>query len=132
MTTVGILRQIRRERLNQDTRWGEQNHPNGTGSRWAAYAGYFRAIANFRAREKTLTWRDILLEEVYEALAERDPEPLREELIQVAAVATAWVEAIDRKEDRSRVQGRALYPTALPVHRDELPNPQAWTVRRTG
>lgn len=132
MTTVGILRAIRRERLNQDAKWGEQNHPNGTGSRWSAYAGYFRAVCNFRAREKTLTWRDILLEEVYEALAESKPEALREELIQVAAVATNWIEAIDRKEDRERVQGRPVRAAALPVHLDQLPNAQAWTVRRTG
>jgi hypothetical protein len=34
---------------------------------------------------------------VAEALAEDDPTLLRAELIQVAAVAVAWVEAIDRR-----------------------------------
>ena len=32
------------------------------------------------------------------ALAEVEPAKLREELIQVAAVAVAWIEAIDRRE----------------------------------
>ena len=44
------------------------------------------------------TWADILREEYFEALAETDPARLRVELIQVAAVAVAWVEAIDRAE----------------------------------
>ncbi len=42
-------------------------------------------------------WRDILLEEVFEALAEEEPKELRKELVQVAAVAAQWVEAIDRR-----------------------------------
>jgi malonyl CoA-acyl carrier protein transacylase len=44
-----------------------------------------------------VTWEHILTEEHYEAMAEEDPTRLREELIQVAAVAVAWVEAIDRR-----------------------------------
>jgi hypothetical protein len=39
----------------------------------------------------------ILREEVYEAFAEEDPAALRTELIQVAAVAATWVDAIDRR-----------------------------------
>ncbi|TIH26025.1 NUDIX hydrolase, partial [Subtercola vilae] len=42
-------------------------------------------------------WQDILLEEVFEAFAESDTSKLRTELIQVAAVAQQWVEAIDRR-----------------------------------
>ena len=37
-----------------------------------------------------------LREELYEALAEADPTPLRAELVQVAAVALRWIRAIDR------------------------------------
>ena len=43
----------------------------------------------------------ILVEEVGEvarAICDRDPEHMREELIQVAAVAVAWVEALSRVE----------------------------------
>jgi hypothetical protein len=50
-----------------------------------------------RAAEKTLKWVDILEEEVAEAAAESDPAKLRAELVQVAAVAVAWIEAIDRR-----------------------------------
>ena len=43
----------------------------------------------------------ILVEEVGEvarAICDRDPEHMREELVQVAAVAVAWVEALSRVE----------------------------------
>jgi hypothetical protein len=38
-----------------------------------------------------------LLEEVFEAMAEDSPVKLAHELTQVAAVAVAWVEAIERR-----------------------------------
>lgn len=44
-----------------------------------------------------VTFRDILACEVAEAFAEEDPARLRAELIQVAAVAVQWVEAIDAR-----------------------------------
>ncbi|HYF53037.1 MAG TPA: hypothetical protein VEA41_02135 [Salinarimonas sp.] len=44
-----------------------------------------------------MTYSQILAEEVAEALAESDPMLLRAELVQVAAVAVQWVEAIDRR-----------------------------------
>ena len=43
---------------------------------------------------KSLTWDFILLEEVYEAISERDNKKLKIELIQVAAVCTAWIESL--------------------------------------
>jgi hypothetical protein len=51
-----------------------------------------------RVENGDLTWDGILLEEVYEALAEADPVKLREELVQVAAVAASWVVALDRRK----------------------------------
>jgi hypothetical protein len=91
-----ILNQIRDERLAQDIKWGQQNHRNGTDARFVERANAARVMADIAADEGNLTWTDILLEEVYEALAETDPIKLRGELIQVAAVAAAWIEAIDR------------------------------------
>lgn len=38
-----------------------------------------------------------MCDEFYEAMAERDPAKLRAELLQVSAVAAAWVESIDRR-----------------------------------
>jgi hypothetical protein len=94
---VPICAEILAERERQDAKWGEQNHPNGT--------GYATDIENATAArlmcERAFstgygTWKDILKEEVFEAFAESEPDALRAELIQVAAVATAWCEAIDR------------------------------------
>jgi hypothetical protein len=39
------------------------------------------------------------MEEVREAMAESDPAKLRVELVQVAAVSVAWIEALDRRMD---------------------------------
>ena len=47
-----------------------------------------------------LTYGAVLLEEVCEAYAEDDPAKVRAELIQVAAVAVAMVEKIDREASR--------------------------------
>lgn len=95
---AGVLAEVQAERERQDVKWGQQNHPDGTGNtsqqkdadrarRWcqdAFGAGYG-------------TWSYVLAEEVAEANAERDPAKLRAELLQVAAVAVAWVDAIDRR-----------------------------------
>ena len=72
-----ILEAIRLERLRQDEIWGpEQDHDSGT-------------------------WLAILTEEVGEVskslLSMKDPAKLTEkELVEVAAVSVAWLEAIDR------------------------------------
>ena len=113
--TTAVLNEVSAERRRQNVKWGEQNHPNGTGPETYALgemdcmtymelgeAGSVElaAVATLatdkNARRGTVTWKDILLEEIFEALAEDDPAKLRTELIQCAAVATQWVEAIDR------------------------------------
>lgn len=94
------LSQVFQERLRQEARWGEQNHPDGTG--WKAFG---RQAQEWKDRNEEaveggyLTWAHILLEEVFEACEETDPDKLYTELIQVAAVASAWAEAITRRED---------------------------------
>lgn len=86
------------ERERQDARWGEQNHPDGTGDLVeVADAVFTRQLCDDAFRDGEGTWLHILAEEVAEAFAESDPAKLRVELIQVAAVAVAWVEAIDRR-----------------------------------
>lgn len=122
LAEVTVLAEVAAERARQDAKWGEQNHPDGSGptvslaspifgapsDRWGTPAGVHLAgmrelrdnavvTTDERAATGNLTWRDILLEEVFEAFAEDDPGKLRVELIQVAAVATQWVEAIDRR-----------------------------------
>jgi NTP pyrophosphatase (non-canonical NTP hydrolase) len=74
------FRDIVKERRNQDKKWGEQNHDD-------------------------YTWHAILTEEIGEVsqaiLHDRfggaAAGTVRAELVQVAAVALAWIECIDRR-----------------------------------
>lgn len=94
-----VLDQVAEERERQLDKWGEQHHPDGTG--WGSYmalAEDYKYINDETvAQGGDPDWSEILLEEVYEALSETDREKLREELIQVAAVAVAWVEDLDSR-----------------------------------
>lgn len=93
-----ILDEIADERRRQDAKWGQQDHADGTGFPGSAReADLARLECKRQFAEGTGTWLDILGEEVAEACAEKDPAKLRAELIQVAAVAAAWIEAIDRR-----------------------------------
>ena len=97
-----VLAEVAEERARQQEQWGTQNHPDGTGFAYLRdHAAKARrecetAFANDRG-----TWRHILREEYREALACQDPAELRAELVQVAAVAVAWIEAIDRRGSTS-------------------------------
>lgn len=96
--TAPVIQEIVIERDRQNARWGVQNHPDGTGHEaYGMTLASAREVCDDAARAGTVTWDLILMEEVYEAVAEEDPVRLRAELIQVAAVAVAWVEAIDRR-----------------------------------
>lgn len=101
MAAVNSMRtvygEVAEERIRQDRRWGEQNHPNGTGRHHRREADVVREDCEEAFAGGYGTWRHILAEEVAEAMAEEHPERLRAELVQVAAVAVAWVEAIDRR-----------------------------------
>jgi len=99
--TYTVASEVLEERRAQNAKWHEQNHPNGTDGRDQNVhnANTARWLTDAHAKAGTVTWRDILDEEVQEAFAEYDPRKLRTELLQVAAVASAWVEAIDRRDD---------------------------------
>lgn len=115
-----VLKEVAAERQRQEAKWGEQNHADGTGPDHiflgkgldapSSYS-YLRERATWitdnNATAGRLTYADIFLEEVFEAVAETDQVKLREELIQVAAVAVAWVEKIDR--DKVRPERKAQY-----------------------
>ena len=96
-TLLRVLADVRRERERQDARWGQQDHEDGTSLGYAAGADEARQAYEEAAAAGRVTWSDILHEEVCEAFAETDPVKLRAELLQVAAVACAWVECIDRR-----------------------------------
>lgn len=115
--TEDVLGEVALERVTQDATWGEQNHPNGTGEEYADLAERARTICDMAHQEGVGTWSQILLEETLEACAEADPRKLRSELVQVAAVAVAWIEAIDRKAAREEecaptVRAPEGYPVA--------------------
>jgi hypothetical protein len=94
---TAVEREIREERDRQDAKFGPQNHLDGTGRDGDAVAATQARKACQANSPADGNWRDILEEEVREAFAETDPELLRTELIQVAAVCQNWVEAIDRR-----------------------------------
>ncbi len=122
---LAVLSAVLEERARQDAKWGQQNHPDGTGPRTTPLFSPVEFLddhltADIVARklrdrcerrfaidprhreEPAGTWRDIFLEEGFEALAEDDPMKLRGELVQSAAVLVAWIEAIDRRTEADR------------------------------
>ncbi|MFI9200197.1 hypothetical protein [Streptomyces sp. NPDC053048] len=127
-TTPGLGRiaaEIDAERVRQDAHFGEQNHPDidprdigvVTQHYYASRADIWKDVNKERATPAVTpgrctqhpdtphthtAWDGVLLEEVYEALAEGNPEKLRAELVQVAAVACAWIAAIDRRTTEVR------------------------------
>ena len=96
-TTYRVLLDVANERGRQDEKWGQQSHPDGTSREYKAVAEASKRLCDARHKQGVGTWRDILKEEFHEAMAETSPPALRAELVQVAAVAVAWIEAIDRR-----------------------------------
>ncbi|MEU9470473.1 NUDIX hydrolase [Streptomyces avermitilis] len=100
-TTPGLSRRmvdLDAERQRQLEKFGDQHHPDGTGGSGALYvADRYRSIVDEGLNTGSVTWRDVLLEEVFEALAESDPATLRAELVQVSAVCAAWISDIDSR-----------------------------------
>ncbi|HEX2312854.1 MAG TPA: NUDIX domain-containing protein [Thermomonospora sp.] len=74
-----------------------QDFPDGTGPDYEERAQEAKREVAAAASAGGLTWRHVLAEEFWEALAECDPERLRTELVQTAAVAVQWVQSLDRR-----------------------------------
>jgi hypothetical protein len=93
------LLKIASERYRQDEKWGTQEYQDGTGSQdYKDLCKEAKRHCEHKASIGNQSWAAVLLEEVYEALEETDPEKLGAELIQVAAVCIAWVECIARRK----------------------------------
>lgn len=101
------------EMFFQDHKWGDQSHladspPNiedhtyQVESRFGLVSGDLCRSTNESMFHKGRgSWSGILLEEVGEAMDEAmagNSKQLREELVQVAAVAVQWIRAIDKRE----------------------------------
>lgn len=95
---IPILQEISRERVRQDEKWGEQNHPIVNEEIFRGFISEQSAKdwCDIAAQEKCLTWGHIVIEEIAEALHAKTKESMREELIQCAAVVVAMIESLDR------------------------------------
>ena len=100
--TSDVLERVMDERLRQDFKWGKQSHADYlidyplTLERDMAIK-----MCNYAFQNDKGTWCHILVEEVTEAIEEAkvgDLTKLKEELIQVSAVAVAWIEEIERRD----------------------------------
>lgn len=119
-----VLAQIHGERVRQDAKWGEQNHPDLKPGLLAEaredYDGsvdldvvcdYYGLPFPEEAKARTDgdahmgagSWVAIAVEELVEAVeaaANGDEDALRTEVVQLAAVCVSWVQAIDRRRAR--------------------------------
>lgn len=97
--TRGVLDEVLQEVFRSERKHGDQSHlPDGTGDDgWINEARDAKLATDEAAARGAVTWLDIMFEEVAEAFAEGDAALLRAELVQAAAVAVKWIEAIDRR-----------------------------------
>lgn len=113
---LAVLREVLAERIRQDAKWGEQNHPlvdlvlmsrpGGCDALRMAHefeiptADRARWLCDTRHKRGDGTFADILVEELcefVEAATIENVAAARKELVQLAAVAVAVVESIDRR-----------------------------------
>jgi hypothetical protein len=94
-----LLARVRDERKAHIDNWGVQSHPSYYGEserrKYEERANYYKQVWEAQKDLDSITWATVLLEEVFEALSETDPEKRKYELVQVAAVAIAEAESID-------------------------------------
>ena len=93
----GIVDDVLAERERQHEQWGVQDIPLGTSTDWKDLENFFRSECQSKTADGTVTFLDVLMEEVFEFAAEGDAAKARDEMIQVLAVGFQVVEAIDRR-----------------------------------
>jgi hypothetical protein len=112
--TANVLGEVMAERAKQYEKWGDQVLPfhqpgdhNGVvivGRSYTVMAEMMKTRCDIYRDHALAGHPDlrnnalVLLEEVFEALAETDPVKIRAELVQVAAVAVKAIETLDRRE----------------------------------
>lgn len=97
-TMVPVLAEVQAERMRQIAKWGVQRRADGADPMtYGAIAA--RSRENFQNAEANggATWHRALNGPFYEAISETDPAALRAVLVELAAVACAWVEDIDSR-----------------------------------
>jgi len=94
MSINSVLRKVRKERMSQQRKWGEQNH---TPTTWIAILTEEVGEAAKEAIDHYLYEANPVQEDAIHAdLQTKRLERYREELIQVAAVAVQMIECLDR------------------------------------
>lgn len=93
-STSAVLDEVFKERIEQEAKWGEQNHCPYV---WLTILGEEVGEANKAVLESTLFAQGRKIRISKEKLIENKG-CYREELIQIAAVAVAMVECLDRGE----------------------------------
>lgn len=101
---IVMMAAIREERKRQLEKWGVQRHPDGTGSAVAGLiADQWKKVCDDRHEGDEDDWATIAAEEFFESLAETDQSKLFNEVVQMAAVFTAWGEdIIKRKREENK------------------------------
>lgn len=122
--TFGVLAEVAAERVRQDAKWGQQDHPCVDEPHigkpgWIGIRYGIIGEAEAKRQCETAfaagcgTYADIAIEEVAEAVCAEDDAKRRAELVQCAAVFVAWIEAIDRRNARA-LDSVSMDPPALP------------------
>lgn len=123
-----VLADIAAERAAQDRMWGVQEFPDGSGPAFAGEADKAKDDCADAWSRGELTWRHVLAEEFHEALAETEPAPLRNELVQTAAVAVKWIQSLDRRNGATEHRPKEGGGRTEKLVRDRIPD----LVRSTG
>jgi hypothetical protein len=121
----GIFNELYAECVGQYLRWGDQQHIIS----YYYSTGYYGRRAEDSKKQNahlnklgTISWEDILLEEIYEAFAERDWTKQRAELVQSAAVIASMIRDGDRAHRKTEDAAKSeLEHTAVgtPVHQPD-------------
>jgi hypothetical protein len=114
----GIFNELYAECVGQYLRWGDQQHIIS----YYYSTGYYGRRAEDSKKQNdhlnllgTISWEDILLEEIYEAFAERDWDKQRAELIQAGAVIASMIRDGDRAHRKTEDAAKSeLEHTAVP------------------
>lgn len=102
VTTDRILQEVLAERRRQHEKWGKQDFPDGTKTTESnqQYLSALKEKNDEAATKGSLSFAEILREEFVEAVTEENPDNLRKELVQVAAVCVQWIQAIDERKGK--------------------------------
>lgn len=93
-----VLAEVRAEHVRQIAKWGVQHREDGADP--FTYRDIaVRARENFQNAEANggATWHRTLDRPFFEAISRTDPAALRAALVEVAAVACAWIQDIDSR-----------------------------------